>query len=176
MVDLSRVVVDVKAGSSEAGSKPSLPDHHPEMEGGVRPYSAEVEQELRLVTSKDVKASLTTHAVPSVRGALASAYSWLIKDVSAQDLLRLYVLTYGKEPFIRLVHSSLHKYPNPKYVLGSNFADVSLALEERLGIVKSFAAIDSLVKGAAGQAVQAFNIAMGYPEVEGLRIPPLKPA
>jgi len=183
VIDLNRVVVDVKAGSSEAGSKPSLPDHHPEREGSVRPYSAEghrhaaeVKQELRLVTGKDVKVSLTPHAVPSVRGALASAYSWLTKEVSAQDLLRLYVLTYGREPFIRLVRSSPHRYPNPKYVLGSNFADVSFALEERLGIVKSFAAIDNLVKGAAGQAVQAFNIAMGYREVEGLRIPPLKPA
>jgi len=180
--DLSLVVIDVKAGSSEAGSKPSLPDHHPEREGSVRPYSAEghrhaaeVEQELRAMTRSEISVSLTPHAVPCVRGVLATAYVRASGEVDVRDLMRAYALTYGREPFVRLVRISPHKYPSPKYVIGSNFADVSFAVEERLGIIKSFAAIDNLVKGAAGQAVQAFNISAGFPEDEGLKSPPLKP-
>jgi len=180
--DLSFVVIDVKAGSSEAGSKPSLPDHHPEREGSVRPYSAEghrhvaeVEQELGAVTGSEISVSLTPHAVPCVRGVLATAYVRASGEVGAKDLMKAYALTYGREPFVRLVRNSPHKYPNPKYVIGSNFADVSFAVEERLGVIKSFSAIDNLVKGAAGQAVQAFNISAGFPEGEGLKFPPLKP-
>ncbi len=183
VADLSKVIVDVKAGSSEAGYKPSVPDHHPEREGSVRPYSAEghrhaaeVEQELSNITDLDVKVALTPHAVPCVRGVLASAYVCLVKEVEEQELMKIYAVTYGREPFIRLVRNSPHMYPNPKYVIGSNFADVSFALEERLSLIKSFAAIDNLVKGAAGQAIQAFNIAVGYPEEVGLKVPPLKPA
>ena len=182
VIDLERVIVDVKVGSSEGGSKPSRSSHHPEREGGVRPYSAgghrhsaEVEQELSGVTGKPVKVSLTPHAVSSVRGALATGYGWVVRDVSDEDVFKLYLATYRGEPFVRVVHKVPPHHPNPKYVVGSNYADVGFALEGRVGVVKGFAAIDNLVKGAAGQAVQAFNIAMGFSEVEGLKAPPLKP-
>jgi len=180
LIETDGIIIDVKAGSSEAGSRPAPHDHHPEREGSVRPYSgeghrhvAEVEQELGNLARGRVSASLTPHAVPSVRGALASAYARASGDVSERSLLRAYASMYGKEPFIRIVRNTPLRYPSTKYVIGSNFADVSYALEGR--IVKAFAAIDNLMKGASGQALQAFNIAVGFDEAEGLRAPPIRP-
>jgi len=182
LIDLSRIIADVKVGSSEGGSKPSAGSHHPEREGAIRPYEAEghrhvaeVEQELSHVAGSAVRVSLIPHSVSSVRGVLASAHSWLTKDVDDIDVMRAYVQVYSKEPFIRFVKTVPPGYPDPKYVVGSNYVDVSYAIERRLGRLTAFAALDNLVKGAAGQAVQAFNIMMGYEEELGLKYPPLKP-
>jgi len=182
LIDLSRIIADVKVGSSEGGSKPSAGSHHPEREGAIRPYEAEghrhvaeVEQELSHVAGSTVRVSLIPHSVSSVRGVLASAHSWLTKDVDDIDVMRAYVQVYSKEPFIRFVKTVPPGYPDPKYVVGSNYVDVSYAIERRLGRLTAFAALDNLVKGAAGQAVQAFNIMMGYEEELGLKYPPLKP-
>jgi N-acetyl-gamma-glutamyl-phosphate/LysW-gamma-L-alpha-aminoadipyl-6-phosphate reductase len=183
VIDLERIVVDVKVGSSERGSNPAPGSHHPEREGAMRPYEAEghrhvaeVVQELSLVAGKPVRASMVPHSVSSIRGVLASAHTWLLRDLDDMELLKLYVETYSKEPFVRIVRGLPPGYPDPKYVIGSNFADVSFAVERRASRVTGFAAIDNLVKGAAGQAIQAFNISMGFDETLGLRIPPLKPA
>lgn len=177
------IIADVKVGSSEGGSKPTSSSHHPEREASVRPYSteghrhaAEVEQELSSLAGKHVKVSLTPHAVSMVRGVLATVYAFGRDGVDETRVLQEYVRTYGKEPFIRIVHKVRPGNPNPKYVIGSNYADVGFAVEDRAGIIKGFAAIDNLMKGAAGQAVQALNIALGLREDEGLRFPPLKPA
>jgi len=182
IVDLDHIVVDVKVGSSEAGATPSKWSHHPERENVIRPYSAEghrhvaeVEQELSLIAGREVRIGFTPHAISSIRGALASAYSWLVKDVSEIEVLRTYTSTYAKEPFIRIMYKAPLKYPDPKYVIGSNYADVGFALDKRIGRIVSFAAIDNLVKGAAGQAVQCFNIMMGFDETLGLNMPPLRP-
>ncbi len=183
LIDTNLILVDVKAGSSEAGSKPSPPDHHPEREGCIRPYStrghrhvAEVEQELGLLSGSRVRVSLTPHAVSSIRGVLATSYAVPKEGVVERDVLRAFARTYGSEPFVRIVHGSPPGHPDPKYVIGSNYADVGFSIEERAGVLKAFAAIDNLVKGAAGQAVQAFNIALGLRETLGLDTPPLKPA
>ena len=183
LVDLDRIVVDVKVGSSERGSNPSPGSHHPEREGAMRPYeaeghrhAAEVSQELSIVAGRRVRVSLVPHSVGAIRGVLASAHTWLVRDVSEFEVLRLYTETYSREPFVRIVKGLPPGYPDPKYVIGSNFADVSFALEKGVSRVTGFAAIDNLVKGAAGQAIQSFNIMMGFDETLGLRIPPLKPA
>jgi len=182
IADLSRVVADVKVGSSEGGSKPTQASHHPEREGAIRPYeaeghrhAAEVEQELTNISGSEVRVTLIPHAVSSVRGVLSSTHLWLNKDVSDIDLMKLFVQTYSKEPFVRFVRTLPPGYPDPKYVVGSNYVDVSYAVERRVGRLTTFAAIDNLVKGAAGQAVQAFNIMMGVNEELGLKYPPLKP-
>lgn len=175
------IIIDVKAGSSEAGSRPSLPDHHPEREGAIRPYApeghrhaAEVSQEIGRVAGREVSAYLTPHAVPAVRGALASAYVFAGEDVGERELVSAYARAYGKEPFIRIVRNTPIRYPSTKYVVGSNYADVSFAVEGGR-LIKAFAAIDNLMKGAAGQAVQAFNVAVGFDETDGLKLPPLRP-
>lgn len=181
-VNLERVIVDVKAGSSEAGSRPSLADHHPEREGCIRPYEAEghrhvaeVEQELRRLSGKGILISMIPHAVGSIRGVLASSHTWIGSELEELDLLRLYVSAYKHEPFVRIVYKTPPGYPDPKYVVGSNYVDVGFALEKRVKRLTAFAAIDNLIKGAAGQAIQAFNVAMGFEETLGLKTAPLKP-
>ncbi len=174
------LVADVKASSSEAGSKPRRADHHPEREGSLRPYSPEghrhafeVEQALSMATGREVKVSVVPHAVPAVRGVLASVHAVLRDGAGPQDVARAYAEAYAGEPFVNLVAGG--RYPDAKNVVGSNYAEVGYAVELRVGRVTGFAAIDNLVKGAAGQALQAFNVSRGLPEDAGLKVPPLRP-
>jgi len=183
LIDLEHIAIDVKVGSSEAGRKPAPGTHHPERENVIRPYEAtghrhvaEVEQELSPLAGRELKIAFVPHAVGCVRGALATAHTWLNEGVDEMKILRTYVAHYGKEPFIRIIRGPPTGYPDPKYVIGSNFADVGFAYDKRVGRAAFIAAIDNLMKGAAGQAVQAFNIMMGFDEREGLMFPPLKPA
>ena len=178
-----RLLSDVKVGSSEGGAKPHEGSHHPERQNAIRPYeadghrhAAEAEQELSLIAKREVKVSLVPHAVSSVRGALASVHAWLNTDISDMDLWKKFIEFYKGRKFIRIIRSNIHPYPDPKFLIGSNFADVGFAIEGRVRRVTTFAAIDNLMKGAAGQAIQAFNISRGFEEDEGLRIPPLRPA
>lgn len=183
MIELDRIVIDVKASSSEGGSKPSPGRIHPEKENSIRPYSvsghrhvAEVEQELKVIAGRDVSVGMSLHAVSSVRGALATVHSWaLTKPIDDLMLWRVFAKVYGKEPFIRIVRSGVVRYPDTKYVLGSNYADVGFAIDKRLNRIVTLAAIDNLMKGAAGQAVQSFNIMVGFEEIEGLKAPPTRP-
>ncbi|RLG06548.1 MAG: N-acetyl-gamma-glutamyl-phosphate reductase [Thaumarchaeota archaeon] len=183
LIDLDHIAIDVKVGSSEAGRKPAAGTHHPERENVIRPYEAsghrhvaEVEQELSKLAGKDLKIAFVPHAVGSIRGALATSHTWLVEGVDEKRIIRAYASIYGKEPFVRIIRGPPVGYPDPKYVIGSNFADVGFAYDERVGRAAFMAAIDNLMKGAAGQAVQAFNIMMGFDEGEGLVYPPLKPA
>ncbi len=183
IIELPRIVVDVKVGSSEAGIKPSLGTHHPERANVMRPYEAdghrhvaEVEQELKRLAKEEIHVALVPHAVGSVRGALATAHVWLAQDVDEQQVWRLYAQRYGREPFIRIVRGAPFRYPDPKYVIGSNFADIGFAVEKRIGRAALMAAIDNLMKGAAGQAVQCMNIMLKIDEKAGLNNPPLRPA
>lgn len=174
-----RLIADVKVGSSEAGSKPSMGTHHPERSGAIRPYSPsghrhqlEASQELSLVAGEEVKVSLVPHSVGSVRGAFASSHSEL--EVDEGELWRAFARFYSNEPFVRVMPRGI--YPNIKDVMGSNFADVGFASDPSLPRVTGFAAIDNLMKGAAGQAIQSLNLMAGLEERTGLLIPPLSPA
>lgn len=172
----SYLIADLKVGSSEAGSKPSRGTHHPERSHVVRAYSpsghrhqVEVMQELAEITGKEVKVSLVPHSVGSVRGSYASVHSLL--EVDEGSLIRELVRLYAKETFVRVVPKGT--YPDLRNVLGSNFADLGCSASD--GRASCFAAIDNLVKGASGQAVQCMNIMLGFDEAEGLLIPPIKP-
>ncbi|MEM0174074.1 MAG: N-acetyl-gamma-glutamyl-phosphate reductase [Sulfolobaceae archaeon] len=179
---LNIIISDVKVGSSEGGAKPTEGSHHPERENAIRPYdadghrhAAEAEQELNLISEDEIKVSLIPHAVSSIRGALASIHFILNDTVEEIEIWRKIVEFYKGKRFIRVIRGGIHPYPDPKYVIGSNFADIGFAIEKRVNRLTVFVAIDNLMKGAAGQAVQAFNIANGFPEDEGLKIPPLRP-
>ncbi|MEM1948208.1 MAG: N-acetyl-gamma-glutamyl-phosphate reductase [Candidatus Caldarchaeum sp.] len=184
LIDLDHIAVDVKVGSSEAGIKPSLGTHHPERANVMRPYEAEghrhvaeVEQELSIIAGRRLRIALVPHAVGAVRGAMATSHVWLAyTTIDDTTIWKAYTNRYGKEPFVRIVHGAPFKYPDPKYVIGSNFADIGFAVENRIGRAALFAAIDNLMKGAAGQAVQCFNIMHGFDEKTGLNNPPLRPA
>lgn len=174
------IVVDIKAGSSEAGREPNPGSHHPERHGAIRPYAPVAHRHTAEVRQALGRASivLSVTAVDAVRGVLAIAHAWPRAPLREPDLWRIYRAAYGEEPFIRLVRDrqGVHRLPDPKAVIGSNFADVGFAVEEETGRLVALCALDNLVKGAAGSAVQSMNVALGWPETAGLDLIPLHPA
>jgi N-acetyl-gamma-glutamyl-phosphate/LysW-gamma-L-alpha-aminoadipyl-6-phosphate reductase len=184
LVDLRRpTVVEVKTGSSGAGAEEGAASHHPERSGVMRSFkptghrhTAELEQELARDGQKPCIAFSAT-AVEAVRGILATSHVFLREPLSERDLWQVFRRAYGKEPFIRLVKESggVHRYPEPKILTGSNYCDIGFELDERSGRVVVIAALDNLMKGAAGQAVQCLNIRMGWPEESALDFPGLHP-
>jgi N-acetyl-gamma-glutamyl-phosphate/LysW-gamma-L-alpha-aminoadipyl-6-phosphate reductase len=177
---LTQAVVEVKVGSSEAGAQPTASSHHPERSGAVRSFKptghrhqAEVIQALG--NQFDLHFSVT--AVELVRGVLATAHCFLNRPVEEKELWKLYRAAYRDEPFIRLVKSStgLHRYPEPKLLAGSNYCDVGFEVDPDTGRVVVMAAIDNLMKGAAGSAVQSMNVMLGWDETAGLTFPGLHP-
>lgn len=177
LIDLDHIVVDVKMGSSGAGSSPDIFSHHSLRAGVVRPYAAaghrhcaEVEQELSALAGRRLRIAMSAHAVDMVRGILSTCHAFLTRQVAEGELWRAYRSMYGGEPFIRIVkdRKGLYRLPDPKVVVGTNFCDVGFELDGRVGRVVALAAIDNLVKGAAGQGVQCFNIMAGFNEREGL--------
>lgn len=173
------IVVDLKVGSSEGGNKPSLASHHPERSGAVRAFSptghrhtAEVEA---VLGRGDIHLSVTS--IEMVRGAVATAHVFLRDGVTEKDVWAAYRGTYGDEPFVRIVkdRASLYRYPEPKIVAGSNYADVGFEYDAETKRCVSLCAIDNLVKGAAGTAVQGMNLMLGHDEIAGLGFPGLHP-
>jgi N-acetyl-gamma-glutamyl-phosphate/LysW-gamma-L-alpha-aminoadipyl-6-phosphate reductase len=173
------IIVDVKTGSSEGGATVNPGSHHPEKSHSVRAYAptghrhtAEVIQELGL---NNVHLSMT--AVELVRGVLAAAHAFVKPGVTEKDLWKAYRAAYNAEPFVRLVkdRAGIHRVPDPKILAGSNYADVGFDLDPDSQRVVSLAAIDNLMKGASGSAVQAMNLMCGFEETAGLEFPGLHP-
>ncbi len=173
-----RIVVDVKVGSSEGGAGGGAASSHPERSGVVRPYAptghrheAEIEQFL------DTSVSFTAHAVDMTRGAAATCHVYPESPVSKGDLWGAYRGSYEDEPFVRLVAggSGVYRYPEPKAVAGSNYAEVGFELDPSNERVVVFSAIDNMMKGSAGQAVHAANLALGFEETAGLEFSGLHP-
>jgi N-acetyl-gamma-glutamyl-phosphate/LysW-gamma-L-alpha-aminoadipyl-6-phosphate reductase len=178
LVDKDKIVVDLKVGSSGGGSKPTPASHHPERANGVRPYKvvghrhiAEVEQELNALSSEPVTISFTPHAVNIIRGILATVHAFPKQKLENKDLWRAFRGMYGNEPFIRMVKYQKGPYqlPDPKVTVGTNFCDVGFEIDEHANRVILFSAVDNMVKGAAGQAVQCMNIQMDIDETTGLK-------
>lgn len=173
------IIVDVKTGSSEGGASVNPGSHHPEKSHSVRAYAptghrhtAEVIQELGL---KNVHLSMT--AVDLVRGVLAAAHAFVKSGTTEKELWKAYRAAYNTEPFVRIVkdRTGIHRVPDPKILSGSNYADVGFDLDPNTGRVVSLAAIDNLMKGASGSAVQAMNLICGFEETTGLEFPGLHP-
>ncbi|HJQ93773.1 MAG TPA: N-acetyl-gamma-glutamyl-phosphate reductase [Candidatus Thermoplasmatota archaeon] len=178
------VVADIKIGSSASGLEASVASIHAERSRTIRLYAptghrhvAEVDQVLRLAGST-APVHYSAHAVELVRGILATCHVFLSRDdVTDKDLWKAYRAAYGTEPFVRLVkeRSGLHRFPDPKLVAGSNYADVGFEVEEGTDRAVAVCAIDNLVKGAAGSAVQCMNLMLGLDETAGLMQIPLHP-
>jgi N-acetyl-gamma-glutamyl-phosphate/LysW-gamma-L-alpha-aminoadipyl-6-phosphate reductase len=173
------VIVDVKVGSSEAGASPNAGSHHPERAGVIRTYApsghrhtAEVIQELGLT---DVHMTITS--VDLVRGALAAAHAFAKSGVTEKDLWRAFRAFAKEEPFLRIVKekTGVHRVPDPKILAGSNYVDVGFELDPETGRIVAMAAIDNLMKGASGSAVQAMNVMFGFEETAGLEFSGLHP-
>jgi N-acetyl-gamma-glutamyl-phosphate/LysW-gamma-L-alpha-aminoadipyl-6-phosphate reductase len=180
LLDRSRpVIVDVKVGSSEGGASPNAGSHHPERAGVIRTYApsghrhtAEVIQELGI---RDLHLTITS--VDLVRGALAAAHAFARPGTTEKDLWRAYRAFSAAEPFIRIVkdRTGVHRVPDPKILAGSNYADVGFDLDPDTGRIVAMAAIDNLMKGASGSAVQAMNLMLGLEETTGLEFSGLHP-
>jgi N-acetyl-gamma-glutamyl-phosphate/LysW-gamma-L-alpha-aminoadipyl-6-phosphate reductase len=178
LVEKNRIVVDVKIGSSGAGSKPSIASHHPERFSGVRPYKvighrhiAEIEQELNGLTDESVTVSFTPHAVNMVRGILATIHVFPKNPLTSKDVWKTIRGQYEGEPFIRFVkyQKGPFQLPDPKVTMGTNFCDIGFELDPRANRLVLFSALDNMVKGASGQGVQCLNIVMGLDESTGLK-------
>ena len=180
VIDAERgVIAEVKVGSSEGGNDPSPASHHAERSGVVRSFApvghrhtAEVEAALGL---GQVHLSITS--VEAVRGALATCHVFTREALRERDLWRIYRQHYAGEPFVRIVHErgGIHRHPEAKILAGSNYADVGWALDERTGRVVALCAIDNLMKGAAGTALQCLNLMCGFPEQTALGFAGLHP-
>lgn len=178
---IERVVTEVKVGSSEGGASSSDASHHPERSGAVRsfaPTGHRHQAEIAQATGLDEKQLFfSVTAIEMVRGALATSHVFLRRPLADKDLWKLYRAAYGPEPFVRLVkdRSSLYRYPEPKILAGTNFADVGWELDDHGRRVVVISAIDNLMKGAAGSALQAANLACGFDERAGLEFVGLHP-
>jgi N-acetyl-gamma-glutamyl-phosphate/LysW-gamma-L-alpha-aminoadipyl-6-phosphate reductase len=185
LVDRSRdIFVEVKVGSSEGGRRESPGSHHPERSGAVRSFAptghrhtAEVVQELSL-GGPEPTVHFSGTAIELVRGVLATGHAFLSDpSITERDLWKAYRSVYGDEPFVRIVkeRQGIYRYPEPKILAGSNYCDVGFALDEDTGRVVTISAIDNLVKGAAGSAVQCMNLMCGFEETAGLTFSGLHP-
>ena len=175
----NNVIIDAKMSSSQAGVTPSLSSHHPERAGAVRSYqptghrhTAEIEQELQ-----GSKVSISATAIDMVRGLLVTIHTTPKANITEKEIWKAYRQWYGKEPFIRIVKEStgLYRYPEPKILQGTNYCDIGFELDKRSNRLVIIAALDNLVKGTAGQAVQAMNCIFGFLETDGLTFPGLHP-
>ena len=176
-------VIEAKTGSSGSGGAPGLGSHHPERSGAMRSFkptghrhSAEIIQELT-VDGAVPRISFSATSIEAVRGILATSHVFLTDDLADKDLWKIYRGAYKDEPFMRLVkeNSGVHRYPEPKLLSGSNYCDVGFERDAHSRRVVILAATDNLMKGAAGQAVQSFNIRMGFCETLSLEFAGLHP-
>ena len=180
---VAQTVTEVKVGSSEGGNEATPASHHPERSHVVRSYAptthrhvAELEQELTFDGEKP-KIHMSITSVELVRGALATCHCFLKQELSEKDIWKTYREAYGKEPFIRIVKvkRGIYRYPEPKILAGSNYCDIGFELEEGSNRLVVISALDNLMKGASGSAVQAMNVMCGFPETMGLEFPGLHP-
>ena len=179
IIDTNHIVVDSKIGSTAAGNKFNLSTHHPERAGIVRCYrptmhrqTAEMQQELSVPV-----VSFSSHAVEMVRGILSTCHVFLTAESTEKDVWNLYRQYYSEEPFIRIIkqRTGMHRYPEPRLLAGTNYCDIGFELDTRNNRLVLMSAIDNLMKGASGQAVQCMNIMLGLDETTGLEFGGLHP-
>jgi len=180
LISLDGIVVDSKSGVSGAGRDVVLDSLFCEVNEGVKAYkifahrhTPEIEQELSQLVQREIKVTFVPHLIPMDRGILSTLYVRLTKKLKTEELLNAFQDFYRGEPFIRICPKG--KLPNTKDVRGSNFCDIGGMVSEFDGRAVIVTAIDNLVKGASGEAVQNMNIMLGYPETMGLEVLPLSP-
>lgn len=179
-------VIDVKVGSSEGGAGASPASHHPERSGAVRSYkptghrhTGEIVQGLDALGGAPAGGvHFSATSIEMVRGVLATCHVFLNRPLDDKALWNTYRSAYGGEPFVRIVkeRSGIHRYPDPKILAGTNYCDVGFERDPHAARVVVVSALDNLMKGAAGQAVHAFNVMHGFSERAGLEFHGLHPA
>lgn len=180
IIDMRTLIVDAKSGTSGAGRGAKVPNLFCEVNENMKAYGVashrhtpEIEEQLGYASGENVTISFTPHLVPMNRGILATEYATLKKDVTGEEVKAIYDKYYADEKFVRVLGEGV--CPETKWVEGSNYVDIGFKLDPRTNRIVMMAAIDNLVKGAAGQAVQNMNLLFGLPESEGLELVPMFP-
>ena len=172
-IDTDSVIADSKSGVSGAGRDPQIASLFCEVAEGFKAYKVgghrhtpEIEQELSALAERDMKISFTPHLLPVKRGILSTIYAKLSKEVTAEEATALYRAFYREESFVRICRSG--QFPNLSSVVGSNYCDIGVTIDKRTGRIIIVSAIDNLIKGASGQAIQNMNLLCGLKEETGL--------
>ena len=185
LIDPNTLIIDAKSGTSGAGRGAKLPNLFCEVNENMKAYGVtnhrhtpEIEEQLGYAAGKEIVVNFTPHLVPMNRGILATEYAALEKKAdgslpSYEEVKAVYDKYYGKEKFVRVLEKDV--CPETKWVEGSNYVDVNFKIDERTGRIVMMGALDNLVKGAAGQAVQNMNLLFGFDEAEGLNMVPMFP-
>ena len=180
VIDMSTLIVDAKSGTSGAGRGAKVPNLFCEVNENMKAYGVathrhtpEIEEQLGYASGENVTISFTPHLVPMNRGILATEYATLKKEVTGEEIKAIYDKYYAEEPFVRVLGEGV--CPETKWVEGSNYVDIGFKLDPRTNRIVMMGAIDNLVKGAAGQAVQNMNLLFGLDESEGLNLVPMFP-
>ncbi len=185
LIDPTTLIIDAKSGTSGAGRGAKVPNLFCEVNENMKAYGVathrhtpEIEEQLGYAAGKDIMVNFTPHLVPMNRGILATEYASLVKKPDGslptyEEIKAVYDEYYGKEKFVRVLEKDV--CPETKWVEGSNYVDVNFKIDGRTGRIILMGALDNLVKGAAGQAVQNMNLLFGLPEDEGLCLVPMFP-
>ena len=180
IIDMRTFIVDAKSGTSGAGRGAKVPNLFCEVNENMKAYGVashrhtpEIEEQLGYASGENVTISFTPHLVPMNRGILATEYATLKKDVTGEEVKAIYDKYYADEKFVRVLGEGV--CPETKWVEGSNYVDIGFKLDPRTNRIVMMGAIDNLVKGADGQAVQNMNLLFGLPESEGLELVPMFP-
>ena len=180
LIDPNTLIIDAKSGTSGAGRGSKVDSLYCEVNENIKAYGVashrhtpEIEEQLSYAAGKPVTISFTPHLVPMNRGILVTAYASLTRDVSYEEVKAVYDTYYGDEYFVRVLEKDV--VPQTRWVEGSNFADVNFKIDPRTNRVVMMGAIDNMVKGAAGQAIQNMNLMFGLPENTGLKQIPIFP-
>ncbi len=180
LIDANTLIIDAKSGTSGAGRGAKVNNLYCEVNESIKAYGVathrhtpEIEEQLSYAYGEDVLINFTPHLVPMNRGILVTAYAGLKSGVTYDEVKAVYEKYYGSEYFIRLLDKDV--CPETRWVEGSNFVDIGFKIDERTGRIVMMGALDNLVKGAAGQAVQNMNILFGLKETTGLELAPVFP-
>ncbi len=173
LIETDSIIIDAKSGVTGAGRTVNINNIYCEVNESIKAYkiashrhTPEIEQELSEASGCDIVLNFTPHLVPMNRGIISTCYANIIKNAEYVDILKAYEKYYSNEYFIRLTKNDI--FPETKWVKGSNFCDIGFKIDKRTNRIIVVGAIDNLVKGAAGQAVQNMNILFGFDEREGL--------
>ena len=180
LIDMNTLIIDAKSGTSGAGRGAKVGNLYCEVNENIKAYGVashrhtpEIEEQLGYAAKEDVRISFTPHLVPMNRGILATEYATLTKQATYEDIKAVYDKYYKEEKFIRVLEEGV--CPETKWVEGSNYVDINFKIDPRTNRIIMMGAIDNLVKGAAGQAVQNMNLMFGLSESEGLELVPMFP-
>ena len=180
LIDMSTLIIDAKSGTSGAGRGAKVGNLYCEVNENIKAYGVgshrhtpEIEEQLGYAAKEDVRISFTPHLVPMNRGILATEYATLTKQTTYEEVKAVYDKYYKEEKFIRVLDEGI--CPETKWVEGSNYVDINFKIDPRTNRIIMMGAIDNLVKGAAGQAVQNMNLMFGLSESEGLELVPMFP-